>query len=45
MVYKGTVAHQKLTKLGTQSGAASLFAGDTVEGALADTNLKTEMQE
>jgi hypothetical protein len=36
MVYKGTVAHQKLTKLGTQSGAASLFAGDTVEGALAE---------
>jgi hypothetical protein len=34
LVYRGTVAHKKLAKLGNQSGAASLFAGDTPQGAL-----------
>ncbi|HXH22599.1 MAG TPA: hypothetical protein VNN10_11250, partial [Dehalococcoidia bacterium] len=35
LVYRHTVAHKKLHKLGSQSGAASLFAGDTPDGALA----------
>lgn len=34
LVYRGTVAHQKLTRLGSQSGAAALFNGDTPDGAL-----------
>lgn len=33
--YEGTVAYSKLRKLGSQSGAASLFAGDTPDGELA----------
>jgi hypothetical protein len=34
LVYAGTVAHKKLHKLGSQSGAATLFAGDTPDGEL-----------
>lgn len=34
LVYRGSVAHRKLIKLGEQSGSASLFAGDTPEGEL-----------
>lgn len=37
LVYRGSVAHKKLVKLGEQSGSASLFAGDTPEGALVKT--------
>ncbi|MBX0331524.1 hypothetical protein K2Z83_28130, partial [Oscillochloris sp. ZM17-4] len=37
LVYRGTVSHKKLIKLGEQSGSASLFAGDTPEGALVQT--------
>ncbi|MFO7171229.1 MAG: hypothetical protein DIU80_024635, partial [Chloroflexota bacterium] len=35
LVYAHTVAHKKLHRLGSQSGAAALFAGDTPDGALA----------
>ena len=34
LVYARTVAHKKLHKLGSQSGAATLFAGDTPDGEL-----------
>jgi len=34
LVYRGSLAHKKLIKLGEQSGSASMFAGDTPEGAL-----------
>lgn len=34
LVYRHTVAHKKLTRLGSQSGAAALFAGNTPTGAL-----------
>ncbi|GAB4200642.1 MAG: hypothetical protein OHK0022_21910 [Roseiflexaceae bacterium] len=36
LVYEGTAAHKKLHKLGLQSGAASLFSGDTPDGALVE---------
>jgi hypothetical protein len=35
MAYEGTPSHKKMLKLGSQSGAAALFAGNTPEGELA----------
>jgi hypothetical protein len=35
LAYKGTATHNQLIRLGTKSGAAALFAGNTPDGALA----------
>jgi hypothetical protein len=35
LAYKGTATHKQLIRLGTKSGAAALFAGNTPDGALA----------
>jgi len=35
LVYKGSVSHEKLIRLAQDSGAASLFMGDSPEGGLA----------
>jgi hypothetical protein len=36
MVYAGTAGHNKLRKLGSQSGAAAAFAGEPARGALIE---------
>ena len=35
LAYQGTATHKQLIRLGTKSGAAALFAGNTPDGALA----------
>src|SRR5689334_21212388 len=37
LAYKGTATHKQMIRLGTKSGAAALFAGNTPDGELAKT--------
>ena len=35
LAYKGSATHRQMIRLGTKSGAAALFAGNTPDGELA----------